>query len=132
MDMDMLKSFALLGPSILYTSVVACTDLLSHQKQLTVGLPPEPREKTITAPLPYDKLICLIEDASEQNMSISILTQEIMVYLAMYMRTQPSLFAEMFRLRIGLIIQVMATELSQSLRCSGKKKNSLLIGLWNN
>ncbi|XP_061862942.1 phosphorylase b kinase regulatory subunit alpha, skeletal muscle isoform isoform X4 [Colius striatus] len=28
----------------------ACTDLLSHQKHLTVGLPPEPREKTISAP----------------------------------------------------------------------------------
>uniref|UniRef100_A0A8C3RG21 Phosphorylase b kinase regulatory subunit n=1 Tax=Cyanoderma ruficeps TaxID=181631 RepID=A0A8C3RG21_9PASS len=26
----------------------ACTDLLSHQKHLTVGLPPEPREKTIS------------------------------------------------------------------------------------
>ncbi|KAM4019771.1 phosphorylase b kinase regulatory subunit alpha, skeletal muscle isoform 2-T3 [Anomaloglossus baeobatrachus] len=107
----------------------ACTDLLSHQKQLTVGIPPEPREKTITAPLPYDKLICLIEDASEQNMSMSILTQEIMVYLAMYMRTQPSLFAEMFRLRIGLIIQVMATELSQSLRCSAEEATESLMNL---
>lgn len=45
--------------------------------------------------------------------------QEIMVYLAMSIRTQPSLFSEMFRLRIGLIIQVMATELAQSLNCSG-------------
>ena len=27
----------------------ACSDLLSHQKHLTVGLPPEPREKTISA-----------------------------------------------------------------------------------
>ncbi|XP_056396205.1 phosphorylase b kinase regulatory subunit alpha, skeletal muscle isoform isoform X2 [Hyla sarda] len=107
----------------------ACTDLLSHQKQLTVGLPPEPREKTITAPLPYDKLIALIEDASEQNMSISILTQEIMVYLAMYMRTQPLLFAEMFRLRIGLIIQVMATELSQSLQCSAEEATESLMNL---
>lgn len=43
-----------------------------------------------------------------------------MVYLAMSIRTQPSLFSEMFRLRIGLIIQVMATELAQSLNCSGK------------
>lgn len=42
-----------------------------------------------------------------------------MVYLAMYIRTQPALFAEMFRIRIGLIIQVMATELAHSLRCSG-------------
>lgn len=45
--------------------------------------------------------------------------QEIMVYLAMYIRTQPTLFREMFRIRIGLIIQVMATELALSLRCSG-------------
>jgi phosphorylase kinase alpha/beta subunit len=45
--------------------------------------------------------------------------QEIMVFLAMCIRTQPKLFSEMFRLRIGLIIQVMATELAQSLNCSG-------------
>uniref|UniRef100_A0A8B9TSU7 Phosphorylase b kinase regulatory subunit n=1 Tax=Anas platyrhynchos TaxID=8839 RepID=A0A8B9TSU7_ANAPL len=97
----------------------ACTDLLSHQKHLTVGLPPEPREKTISAPIPYEELVHLIDEASEKNLSVSILTQEIMVYLAMYMRTQPTLFAEMFRIRIGLIIQVMATELAHSLRCSG-------------
>ncbi|XP_029096390.1 phosphorylase b kinase regulatory subunit alpha, skeletal muscle isoform isoform X4 [Monodon monoceros] len=102
----------------------ACTDLLSHQKHLTVGLPPEPREKTISAPLPYEVLTQLIDEASEGDMSISILTQEIMVYLAMYMRTQPGLFAEMFRLRIGLIIQVMATELAHSLRCSVRLTDS--------
>ncbi|XP_073456698.1 phosphorylase b kinase regulatory subunit alpha, skeletal muscle isoform-like isoform X2 [Aquarana catesbeiana] len=62
-------------------------------------------------------------------MSISILTQEIMVYLAMYMRTQPSLFAEMFRLRIGLIIQVMATELSNSLQCSAEEATESLMNL---
>lgn len=56
--------------------------------------------------------------------------QEIMVYLAMYMRTQPALFAEMFRIRIGLIIQVMATELAHSLRCSGTcSRDSTLAGV---
>ncbi|XP_055986088.1 phosphorylase b kinase regulatory subunit alpha, skeletal muscle isoform [Sorex fumeus] len=107
----------------------ACTDLLSHQKHLTVGLPPEPREKTISAPLPYEMLTQLIDEASEGDMSISILTQEIMVYLAMYMRTQPGLFAEMFRLRIGLIIQVMATELAHSLRCSAEEATEGLMNL---
>ncbi|XP_042550792.1 phosphorylase b kinase regulatory subunit alpha, skeletal muscle isoform isoform X5 [Dipodomys spectabilis] len=107
----------------------ACTDLLSYQKHLTVGLPPEPREKTISAPLPYEALTQLIDEASEGDMSISILTQEIMVYLAMYMRTQPGLFAEMFRLRIGLIIQVMATELAQSLRCSAEEATESLMNL---
>ncbi|XP_039343246.1 phosphorylase b kinase regulatory subunit alpha, skeletal muscle isoform isoform X1 [Mauremys reevesii] len=107
----------------------ACTDLLSHQKHLTVGLPPEPREKTISAPVPYEELTRLIDEASEKNMSISILTQEIMVYLAMYMRTQPALFAEMFRLRIGLIIQVMATELAHSLHCSAEEATESLMNL---
>uniref|UniRef100_A0A8D0FV66 Phosphorylase b kinase regulatory subunit n=1 Tax=Strix occidentalis caurina TaxID=311401 RepID=A0A8D0FV66_STROC len=107
----------------------ACTDLLSHQKHLTVGLPPEPREKTISAPIPYEKLVRLIDEASEKNLSVSILTQEIMVYLAMYMRTQPMLFAEMFRIRIGLIIQVMATELAHALRCSAGEATENLMNL---
>ncbi|KAI4792496.1 hypothetical protein KUCAC02_033345, partial [Chaenocephalus aceratus] len=107
----------------------ACSDLLAHQKHLTVGLPPEPREKTITAPIPPDQLAALIDEASDNNISVAILTQEIMVYLAMSIRTQPSLFSEMFRLRIGLIIQVMATELSQSLNCTGEEATESLMSL---
>ncbi|XP_072314682.1 phosphorylase b kinase regulatory subunit alpha, skeletal muscle isoform isoform X2 [Eucyclogobius newberryi] len=105
----------------------ACSDLLAHQKHLTVGLPPEPREKTIIAPIPPDQLCTLIDEASEGNISVAILTQEIMVYLAMSIRTQPDLFSEMFRLRIGLIIQVMATELAQSLNCSGDEATDSLM-----
>ncbi|XP_063811794.1 phosphorylase b kinase regulatory subunit alpha, liver isoform isoform X2 [Pseudophryne corroboree] len=107
----------------------ACTDILSHQKQLTVGLPPEPREHTITAPLPPEELADLIYKASGQDISIAVLTQEIMIYLAMYVRSQPSLFAEMLRLRIGLIIQVMATELARSLNCSGEEASESLMSL---
>lgn len=44
-----------------------------------------------------------------------------MVYLAMYVRSQPALFGDMLRLRIGLIMQVMATELARSLHCSGRR-----------
>uniref|UniRef100_A0A669PN09 Phosphorylase b kinase regulatory subunit n=1 Tax=Phasianus colchicus TaxID=9054 RepID=A0A669PN09_PHACC len=107
----------------------ACTALLSHQKHLTVGLPPEPREKTISAPIPYEELVHLIDEASEKNLSVSILTQEIMVYLAMYIRTQPALFTDMFRIRIGLIIQVMATELAHSLHCSAGEATENLMNL---
>ncbi|KAL6068329.1 hypothetical protein STEG23_002940, partial [Scotinomys teguina] len=107
----------------------ACADLLSHQKQITVGLPPEPREKTISTPLPPEELTKLIYEASGQDISIAVLTQEIVVYLAMYVRAQPSLFAEMLRLRIGLIIQVMATELARSLNCSGEEASESLMNL---
>ncbi|XP_066503416.1 phosphorylase b kinase regulatory subunit alpha, liver isoform isoform X2 [Hoplias malabaricus] len=107
----------------------ACTDLISHHKQLTVGLPPEPREKVITSPLPPEELNNLIYEASGQDISIAVLTQEIMVYLAMYVRSQPALFGDMLRLRIGLIMQVMATELARSLHCSGEEASEGLMNL---
>ncbi|KAM9861273.1 phosphorylase b kinase regulatory subunit alpha, liver isoform [Aulostomus maculatus] len=107
----------------------ACTDLISHHKQLTVGLPPEPRERVITVPLPPEELNTLIYEASGQDISIAVLTQEIMVYLAMYVRSQPVLFGDMLRLRIGLIMQVMATELARSLHCSGEEASESLMSL---
>ncbi|XP_056134508.1 phosphorylase b kinase regulatory subunit alpha, liver isoform [Lampris incognitus] len=107
----------------------ACTDLISHHKQLTVGLPPQPRERVITAPLPPEELNTLIYEASGQDISIAVLTQEIMVYLAMYVRSQPALFGDMLRLRIGLIMQVMATELARSLHCSGEEASESLMSL---
>ncbi|XP_062916720.1 phosphorylase b kinase regulatory subunit alpha, skeletal muscle isoform isoform X2 [Mobula hypostoma] len=107
----------------------ACTTLLSNQKHLTVGLPPEPRERTISAPLPSAELTKLIAEANEHNNALFILTQEVMVYLAMYARTEPNLFAEMFRLRVGLIIQVMATEMGNSLNCSGEAATESLMSM---
>lgn len=50
-----------------------------------------------------------------------------MAYLAMYVRSQPALFGDMIRLRIGLIMQVMATELARSLHCSGMKNRSIIF-----
>ncbi|XP_077418815.1 phosphorylase b kinase regulatory subunit alpha, liver isoform isoform X1 [Vanacampus margaritifer] len=107
----------------------ACTDLISHHKHITVGLPPEPRERVITIPLPPEELNALIFEASGQDISVAVLTQEIMVYLAMYVRSQPALFGDMLRLRIGLIMQVMATELARSLRCSGEEASESLMSL---
>ncbi|GCC38048.1 hypothetical protein chiPu_0016559 [Chiloscyllium punctatum] len=80
-------------------------------------------------PLPPNELAQLIYEASGQDISLAVLTQEIMVYLAMYVRTEPGLFAEMLRLRVGLIIQVMATELAYSLSCSGEEASETLMNL---
>ncbi|RXN07287.1 phosphorylase b kinase regulatory subunit skeletal muscle isoform-like protein [Labeo rohita] len=80
-------------------------------------------------PMPPDKLARLIDEASENNLTIAILTQEIMVFLAMSIRTQPKIFSEMFCLRIGLILQVMVTELAQSLNCSGEDATESLMNM---
>jgi hypothetical protein len=39
------------------------------------------------------------------NETLFCLLQELLVYLAMFIRTEPQLFLEMLRLRVGLIIQ---------------------------
>ena len=38
----------------------------------------------------------------------------------MFIRTEPKLFKEMLRIRVGLIMEVMATEVANALECSGR------------
>ncbi|XP_031629307.1 probable phosphorylase b kinase regulatory subunit alpha isoform X2 [Contarinia nasturtii] len=106
----------------------AITDLLVRQKQVTVGMPPN-NEYTITAPLPESELRQLIHEAYGDDESTAMLTQELMVYLAMFIRTEPQLFIEMLRLRVGLIIQVMAKELARTLNCDGEQASEHLLNL---
>lgn len=47
----------------------------------------------------------------------------------MFVRTGPQLFLEMLRLRVGLIIQVMAGEMSRILHCSGEEGLEHLFNL---
>ncbi|KAK9886885.1 hypothetical protein WA026_019143 [Henosepilachna vigintioctopunctata] len=106
----------------------AVTDLLVRQKQITVGMPPN-NEHTITAPLPENDLRLLIHEAYGEDDSTAMLTQELLVYLAMFIRTEPQLFLEMLRLRVGLIIQVMASELARTLICDGEEASDHLLNL---
>ncbi|VEN63546.1 unnamed protein product [Callosobruchus maculatus] len=98
------------------------TDLLVRQKQITVGMPPN-NEHTITAPLPESDLRLLIREAYGEDDSAAMLTQELLLYLAMFIRTEPQLFLEMLRLR------VMATELSRTLICDGDEASEHLLNL---
>ncbi|XP_035917992.1 probable phosphorylase b kinase regulatory subunit alpha isoform X1 [Anopheles stephensi] len=106
----------------------AVTDLLVRQKQVTVGMPPN-SEHTITAPLPEMELRSVIHEAYGDDESTAMLSQELLVYLAMFIRTEPQLFHEMLRLRVGLIIQVMAKELSRTLNCDGEQASEHLLNL---
>ncbi|GBM91856.1 putative phosphorylase b kinase regulatory subunit alpha [Araneus ventricosus] len=106
----------------------AVTDLLVRQKQVTIGMP-SICEETITRPIPSKDLIAIIHNAHGSDQSTAMLTQELLVYLAMFIRTEPQLFQEMLRLRVGLIIQVMASELARSLKCSGDEASEHLLNL---
>lgn len=90
---------------------------------------PPTSEFTVTAPLPETELRQLIHEAYGDDESTAMLTQELLVYLSMFIRTEPQLFHEMLRLRVGLIIQVMAKELSRTLACDGEQASEHLLNL---
>uniref|UniRef100_A0A1I8F2B1 Phosphorylase b kinase regulatory subunit n=1 Tax=Macrostomum lignano TaxID=282301 RepID=A0A1I8F2B1_9PLAT len=90
---------------------VCITDLLVRQKQSSQQL----RE--------------LIKQASFNDLTLGVLTQEVLVYLSMLARTEPQLFANMYRIRVGLIIRVMGTEIGRSLRLNAEDATEHLLSL---
>ncbi|VDN44054.1 unnamed protein product [Dibothriocephalus latus] len=53
----------------------AVSTILLLQKQITVGLPPKPREKVIVAPLPAPEIARLIQEACGEDSLMAMLTQ---------------------------------------------------------
>jgi len=70
-----------------------------------------------------------IYSAHEGDVSTSSLSQEILIYLAMFIRSEPQLFNGMLRLRVGLIIQVMASELARTLNIDGEVAQDKLLNM---
>jgi phosphorylase kinase alpha/beta subunit len=58
-----------------------------------------------------------------------MVTQELLVFLALFIATEPQLFEGMIRLRLGLIIQVMIGELERTLNCSVEEATDHLLNL---
>ena len=117
----------LLGKKM-HNLALSLTDLLVRQKQVTVGLPPH-NEIIISQPIGSSELRDLIASASQLDISAATLTQEILIYLGMFIRTEPNLFHGMLRLRVGLIIQVMASEIGRTLKVDGDEATDKLLNL---
>lgn len=84
----------------------AVTHLLVRQKQLTVGMPTK-SEEAITCPKTKEELREIFVRSYPDDPNSFTLAQEIIVSLGSLVRTDQKLFDEMFRMRIGLIIQVI-------------------------
>jgi phosphorylase kinase alpha/beta subunit len=70
-------------------------------------------------PLPTEQIFKLIMQAWDKDVSMMMVTQELLIFLGLFISTEPQLFEGMIRLRLGLIIQVMISELEITLSCSG-------------
>uniref|UniRef100_A0AC35TID0 Phosphorylase b kinase regulatory subunit n=1 Tax=Rhabditophanes sp. KR3021 TaxID=114890 RepID=A0AC35TID0_9BILA len=104
------------------------THLLVRQKQLTVGAP-SVTEEPITSPKTRGELRELFYRAYKDDSNAWTLAQEVIVALGSLVRTEPKLFLEMFRLRIGLIVQVMASELARIKDIGGDEASQQLLSL---
>ncbi|VIO90140.1 phosphorylase B kinase alpha regulatory chain, putative [Brugia malayi] len=94
------------------------THLLVRQKQITVGMPSK-NEQAITTPKTKEELHEIFKLIYNDDANSYALSQEIIVCLGSLVLTEPRLFVEMFRIRIGLIIQVLASELARFSSISG-------------
>ncbi|CAF2699820.1 unnamed protein product [Rotaria sp. Silwood2] len=103
--------------------------ILAQQKQLTIGLPPAPREHVLTSPITVEQLYNTIVAATGNDPTMVMLTQEILVFLHTFISTEPQLFAGMIRIRVGLIIQVMLGELKRTLQSSDEDTADHLLNL---
>lgn len=48
------------------------------------------------------------------HVTVFVLFQELLTYLAMFVKSEPGLFEEMLQIRIGLIMEVMAAEYART------------------
>ncbi|VDK28341.1 unnamed protein product [Gongylonema pulchrum] len=102
------------------------THLLVRQKQITLGMPSK-NEEAITSPKTKEELNEILKRAYNDDANSYTLSQEIIVCLGSLVLTEPRLFVEMFRLRIGLIIQVLASELARLSNIGGADATQKLL-----
>jgi phosphorylase kinase alpha/beta subunit len=87
------------------------------------------KEATITSPLKSDQIFEMITKAWDKDYSMMMVTQEILIFLALFISTEPALFDGMIRLRVGLIVQVMIIELKRTLSCDIEEATDHLLNL---
>jgi phosphorylase kinase alpha/beta subunit len=92
----------------------AVTDIVVRGKQIAVGKAYS-EASLITAPMPPDEIIDKIQTFCSNDIRDRPLTQEILIYLSVLIKTDPHLFDGLLTLRVGYLILLITNELSREL-----------------
>ncbi len=105
--------------------------LIVRQKQVSIGIPTSKpnSEITIKNPIPNEQIYQLIKQVCDKDVSMIMITQELLIYLGLFVSIEPQLFEGMIRLRLGLIVQIMIGELERTLNCSVEEATDHLLNL---
>lgn len=89
----------------------AVTDILVRQKQITVGKSYSDAS-VIARPLPPGEIRDKIREFGGEDVRDHVLTQEVLIYLGLLIRAEPTLFSGLMTLRVGYLIRLMTGELA--------------------
>jgi phosphorylase kinase alpha/beta subunit len=90
------------------------TDILVRQKQITVGKAYF-EDAMISRPLTPDEIMEKIRAFAGEDVRELVLTQEIIVFLGLLIKSEPQLFAGLLTLRVNYLILLITTELAGEL-----------------
>lgn len=106
----------------------AAANLLVRQKQFSVGYP-NFREDVVANYLHTDDLKDLIYKCYQDDLTGAVLAQEVIIYLSMFIKTEGHLFDRMIRLRVGLIIEVAASEFARESKLQPDEFSEVFLNL---
>jgi phosphorylase kinase alpha/beta subunit len=90
----------------------AVTELVARQKQVTVGKAYS-ENSLIRDPMPHSEIIQKINAFCSDDERDRPLTQEILVYLSVLIKSEPELFKGLLTLRVGYLILLLTGELAR-------------------
>ena len=90
----------------------AMTTILVRQKQIAVGKSYS-EASLIMRPMPNNEIIENIDRFCGEDIRDRVLTQEIIIYLGILIRSEPQLFDGLLTLRVGYLILLITSELAQ-------------------
>jgi phosphorylase kinase alpha/beta subunit len=106
----------------------AVTDILVRQKQITVGRAYS-EDSVITRPKPYIEIIDKINHFCREDIRDRVLTQEILIYLSLLIKSDPPLFDGLLTLKVGYLILLITSELARELQVTQDEAYEQLMHL---
>ncbi|MCY7336420.1 MAG: glycoside hydrolase family 15 protein [Chamaesiphon sp.] len=106
----------------------AVTDILISGKQLTVGMAYS-EAALIDRPMSHTEIIEKIDKFCREDIRDRVLTQEIIIYLALLIKSQPILVKGLLTLRVGYLIVLLTSEIVMELGITQDEAYEKLMGL---
>jgi phosphorylase kinase alpha/beta subunit len=91
----------------------AVVDILVRQKQIAVGRAYS-EDSLIRDPLPLPELLEKIRHFCREDIRDRVLSQEILIYVNLLIKSDPSLFKSLLTVRVGYLILLLTSELAGS------------------